>query len=136
MSHASAHSGFESCKKTTEFLTDWGRKKKVFSITLDNSSANDVMQQTLKSQLVLQNLLLCKGEFFHVRCYAHISNLTIQEGLKVAFGASQKIRESIKHVKGLESRMLKFKQCINMVGNIDVSSGLVTDVPTRWIQHI
>lgn len=78
------------------------------------------------------NWLLCKGEFFHVRCFAHILNLIVLEGLKVASGALQKIRETIKHVKGSESKMVKFKQCIDMVGNIDISSGLVTDVPTRW----
>lgn len=56
----------------------------------------------------------------------------MQKGLKVAYGALQEIRENIKHVKGSESRMVKFKQCIDRVGNIDVSSGLVTDVHTRW----
>ncbi|KAI5425668.1 hypothetical protein KIW84_031476 [Lathyrus oleraceus] len=114
----------------SEFLTDWGIEKKIFIITLDNASANDIMQQTLKTQLALQNWLLCKGEFFHVRCSAHILNLIVQEGLKVAFGALPKIRETIKHVKGSESRMVKFKQCIDMVGNIDISSG--SNVPTRW----
>lgn len=113
-------------------MTDWGIKKKVFTITLDNASANDVMQQTLKSQLALQNWLLCKGDFFHVLYFACVLNLIVQDGLKVDSGALQKIRGSIKHVKGSESMMVKFKQCIDMVGNIDVSSGLVTDVPTRW----
>lgn len=90
------------------------------------------MQQTLKSQLALQIWLLCKGEFFHVCCSVYILNLIVQEGLKVASGALQKIKETIKHVKGSESRMIKFKQCIDMVDNIDKSSGLVTNVPTRW----
>ncbi|CAL5194954.1 unnamed protein product [Lathyrus oleraceus] len=126
------HTGFELFKRISEFLTDWGIEKKIFIVTLDNASANDVMQQTLKSQLALQNWLLCKGEFFHVLCSAHILNLIMQEGLKVASSALHKIRETIKHVKGLESRMVKFKQCIDMVGNIDISSGLVTNVPTRW----
>ncbi|KAI5441108.1 hypothetical protein KIW84_010535 [Lathyrus oleraceus] len=126
------HTVFELCKRIYEFLTDWGIEKKIFIITLDNASVNDVMQQTLKSRLALQNWLLCKGEFFHVCCSARILNLIVQEGLKVAFGALKKIRETIKHVKGSESKMVKCKQCIDMVSNIDISSGLVTDVPTRW----
>lgn len=28
--------------------------------------------------------------------------------------------------------MVEFKQCIDMVDNIDVSSGLVINMPTRW----
>ncbi|KAL5146785.1 Zinc finger BED domain-containing protein RICESLEEPER 1 [Glycine soja] len=76
------HNGFELSKKINEFLHDWGIEKKVFSITLDNTCANDVMQDTLKKQLVLQNGLVCDGEFFHVRCCAYILNLIVQEGLK------------------------------------------------------
>jgi len=49
-------------------------------MTLDNAFANEVLQNTLKSQLVLQNGLICVGEFFHVRCCAHILNLIVQEG--------------------------------------------------------
>lgn len=48
------HNGFELSKKINEFLHDWGIEKKVFSITLDNTCANDVMQDTLKNQLGLQ----------------------------------------------------------------------------------
>ena len=51
------HIGFELCKKVFAFLHDWGIEKKIFSITLDNASANDVLQKTLKSQLVLQKVL-------------------------------------------------------------------------------
>lgn len=94
------HAGFELSKKILEFLTDWGIEKKFFSITLDNASGNYVMQEHLKSQLVLQNWLLCDGRFFHVRCSAHILNLIVQEGLKVAGDALNKIRESVKYVRG------------------------------------
>jgi hypothetical protein len=69
------HSGSELSKKIFEFISDWGIEKKIFSLTLDNASANDVMQAHLKRQLVLQNSLLCHGEYFHVRCSAHVLNL-------------------------------------------------------------
>ena len=126
------HTGFELCKKVFAFLNDWGIEKKIFSITLDNAFSNDVLQKTLKSQLVLQKGLACDGEHFHVHCCAHILNLIVQEGLKVADHALEKIRDSIKYVKALESRMIKFKRCIEKVGNIEASSGLCLDVPTRW----
>ena len=50
----------------------------MFSITLDNASANDNMQDILKEKLSLQDSLLCNGQFFYVRCCAHILNLIIQ----------------------------------------------------------
>ncbi|KAI5431583.1 hypothetical protein KIW84_035679 [Lathyrus oleraceus] len=75
--------------------------------------------------------LMCDGEFFHIRCSAHVLNLIVQEGLKVASEALHKIRESVKHIKGSDGRMLKFKDCVEDAG-INVSGGLRFDVSTRW----
>ena len=80
-------------------LKDWGIDGKIFSLTLDNASSNDSMQNILKERLNLQNRLLCDDDFFHVRCCAHILNLIVQEGLKVAKETLYKIRESVKFVK-------------------------------------
>jgi len=99
---------------------------------LDNAYSNDLLVKTLKEKLVLQNSLLCDGEFFHVRCCAHILNLIVQEGLKVIGDGVDLIRESIKYVTGFERRMIKFKQCIEQVEDIDAKSALCLDVPTRW----
>ncbi|XP_050908840.1 zinc finger BED domain-containing protein RICESLEEPER 4-like [Lathyrus oleraceus] len=119
------HTGSEMSKKILDFLS-------YASLTLDNASANDVMQAHLKRQLVLQNWLLSKGEFFHVRCSAHVLNLIVQEGLKVIGDALEKIKESVKYVKGSEGRMKKFKECIELIGGIETSAGLSYDVSTRW----
>ncbi|KAF7820822.1 zinc finger BED domain-containing protein RICESLEEPER 2-like [Senna tora] len=126
------HTGIELANKVFECLKEWGIDRKVFSLTLDNASANDNMQDILKEQLCLQNSLLCNGDFFHVRCCAHILNLIVQEGLKVTSGALFKIRESIKYVKASEGRMINFRECVKQVGNIDTKTGLRMDVPTRW----
>ncbi|XP_019414580.1 PREDICTED: zinc finger BED domain-containing protein RICESLEEPER 2-like [Lupinus angustifolius] len=126
------HTGSELSKKILEFLNEWGIDKKIFSLTLDNASSNDVMQEQLKNKLIVENSLLCDGQFFHVRCSAHILNLIVQECLKVASDTLYKIRESIKYVRGSEGRMLKFKVCIAKIGGVDASVGLCLDVPTRW----
>nr|GMD36031.1 zinc finger BED domain-containing protein RICESLEEPER 2-like [Ipomoea batatas] len=125
------YSSFEFSKKVYNCLVDWEIDRKVFSITLDNTSANDVMVRLVKQQLLLQNSLLCEGEFFHVRCCAHILNLIVQDGLKIASLALGKIRESVKYVKGYEARMISFQECAQRVG-INIACGLSTDVPTRW----
>ena len=58
------HTGFELSLKISEFLNDWGIEKKIFSLTLDNASANDNMQEHLKNALGMHNWLLYGGEFF------------------------------------------------------------------------
>jgi len=92
------HSRVELAAKLFAFLKEWGIEKKVFSLTLDNASNNDNMKDILKEQLSLHDSLVCGGEFFHIRCFAHILNLIVQEGLKVAHDALHKIRESVKYV--------------------------------------
>jgi len=57
----------------------------MFSITLDNVSANEVLQKKLCKQLI------CNGDYFHVRCSAHALNIIMQERLRVAFDALHKI---------------------------------------------
>ena len=126
------HTGVELARRAYEILVDWGIEKKIFSITLDNASANLTMQQRLKENMHLSNSLICGGEYFHVRCCAHILNLIVKEGLAVADGAVKKIRESVRYVRQSDARMTEFKQRIEQVGGIDSSIGLRIDVPTRW----
>ena len=114
------------------FLEEWGIEKKIFSLTLDDASSNDKMQDYLKERLLHTNGLVSGGEFFHIWCCAHILNLSVQEGLKVVGPAVKKIRESIKYVKGSEGRMKVFKACVAKVGGIHTKMGLCLDVITRW----
>lgn len=126
------HTGHDLANKVFECLSEWGIDRKIFSITLDNASANNYMQDILAEQLRLQNSLLCDGEFFHVRCSAHILNLIVQEGLKAANDALHKIRDSIRYVKASEARKIAFRECVDKVKGIDTKVGLRLDVPTRW----
>ena len=119
-------------KKKIALLLDWGIDRKIFSITLDNASANEVLQKKLCEQLKLQNSLICNGDYFHVRCSAHVLNIIVQEGLRVGSDALNKIRESIKYVRGSEARKIAFKECVIQVRGIDTKVGLRMDVATRW----
>ncbi|XP_019085524.1 PREDICTED: zinc finger BED domain-containing protein RICESLEEPER 2-like [Camelina sativa] len=83
--------------KLTELLKDWEIEKKVFTLTVDNASAND----------------------------------TMQDGLDVLSGTLGNIRDSIKYVKGSQSRIDLFQNCMETVG-IQVEAGLVLDISTCW----
>ena len=128
----SPHTGIELSGKVFEVLKDKGIDGKIFSLTLDNASSSDSMQNILKEKLDLQNGLLCDGDFFHVRCCAHILNLIVQEGLKMAKETLYKIRESVKYVKASEGRLRQFHKCVEEVHLDDIGSFLSLDVSTRW----
>jgi hypothetical protein len=119
--------GGEMCERMIELLNDWGIEKKIFSLTLDDSVENNVLQEQLKSHLGLQNGLLCDGEFFHGHCFARVLNLIVEEGLKLVSDAVSKIRESIMFVRHSKSRREKFKECIEKVGAVDSSVRLHQD---------
>ncbi|CAA7020686.1 unnamed protein product [Microthlaspi erraticum] len=126
------HIGAAIASKVLELLKEWGLEKRVFTITVDNASSNDNMQGVLKRQM--RKNLVCNGEFFHIRCVAHILNLIVQSGLTVIEEALEKIRDSVKFVKASESREKSFQDCVEVVG-IDekiAKAGLVSDVTTRW----
>lgn len=127
----SPHTGITISDKIYKMLCDWNLESKLFSITLDNAASNDSFVAILRTQLNLRNALLNKGEFFHIRCCAHILNLIVQEGLKELDEAVVKIRESVKYIKGSQGRKEKFRECISQVA-LEKKRGLRQDVPTRW----
>ena len=65
---------------------------------------------------MMGGLLLCDGIFFPVCCGAHILNLIVQEGLKVIDDLMIKIQETMKYLKGSESRMSRFDEWAKIVG--------------------
>ena len=67
------HTGAALAEKVCGLLKEWGIDKKIMSITLDNASNNDSMVDGLKFDLDLMS----NGDYFHVRCCAHIHNLIV-----------------------------------------------------------
>ena len=60
----------------------------------------------------------------------YILNLIVQEGLKVIDDSVIKIQETMKYLKGLESRMCRFDECAKIV-SMKRTKGLRLDVCTR-----
>jgi len=127
----SPHTSIALSEKLYALLCEWGIEYKVFTLTLDNASANDVSVDLLKNQLIENNALISDGSFFHIRCCAHVLNLVVQEGLKDIDSVVKKIRESVKYVRGSQIIKRKFLECVNLVG-LDSKRGLKQNVPTRW----
>ncbi|WOL20210.1 zinc finger BED domain-containing protein RICESLEEPER 2-like [Canna indica] len=75
--------------------------------------------------------IVLNGDLFHLRCCAHILNLIVQEGLKNVDIVVEKVRDSVKYVRGSQSRKEKFLECVKSLC-LDGKQGLRQDVPTRW----
>ena len=103
-------------------------------MTLDNATSNNVCADSLKNLLVAKGGLLNKGDFFHMRCSAHILNLIVQDGLKDFDDAVMKIKESIKYVKGSQARRIKFLECVNLCA-LDSKRVFDKMFPLDGIQH-
>ncbi|XP_042497603.1 zinc finger BED domain-containing protein RICESLEEPER 2-like [Macadamia integrifolia] len=115
----------------SKILSDWGIDRKLFSITLDNATANFCFVDLLKKNLNLKNALLCRGLHFHNRCCAHILNLIVQDGLKHIDDSVVLVRSSIAYVKGSQTRKVKFLEICKQLG-LQSSKGLCAYVSTRW----
>ena len=73
------HNGKNIASLINDEIIDFGIRDKIFTITLDNASNNDAAVSKLKQYWQIKENH-CK--IFHVRCFAHILNLIVKDGLK------------------------------------------------------
>ncbi|KAG7552021.1 Ribonuclease H-like superfamily [Arabidopsis thaliana x Arabidopsis arenosa] len=111
-------------------LVSWGISK-VFTITVDNASANDVGLRFLKRRLKSWGTSLLDGEFLHMRCGAHILNLVVKDGLDENKDKISRIRAAVRYVRSSPGRLNKFKECILHL-RLSSTAGVCLDVETRW----
>ncbi|KAG7582739.1 HAT C-terminal dimerization domain [Arabidopsis suecica] len=125
------HKGETIANQFLRSLDDWGIEK-VFSITLDNASANDKAITVLKERLSNRNsdALMMNGDFMHIRCCAHILNLIANEGLDDISKSIISVRNAVKYVRSSNSRLESFKRWVE-VEKITRGS-VVLDCVTRW----
>jgi hypothetical protein len=62
-------------------LTQWGIDS-VFTITVDNASANDVRVEYMRKMMKNKSHTVLGGEFLHMRCAAHIKDCIEREKIK------------------------------------------------------
>ncbi|KAM6557017.1 hypothetical protein CsatB_004036 [Cannabis sativa] len=124
--------------KLKEELIKMGQRgiEKVFAVTVDNASANDVVVSLVKRRINAWKGSILDGDFMHFRCCAHIVNLIVNEGLKYLHDSIAAIRNVVRGLKrgryrSSPARLGKFKACAERE-KIDYKGGLILDVPTRW----
>ncbi|KAL3529787.1 hypothetical protein ACH5RR_009109 [Cinchona calisaya] len=107
--------GVEISDAIFKCLKEWGIENKIFTISVDNASNNDVAIRLLKDTFSMSKNLVCAGKLFHVRCCAHILNLMVQDGLSQIVDITDNIRESIEFVNRSDGRLLLFADIFKKV---------------------
>ncbi|XP_058749703.1 zinc finger BED domain-containing protein RICESLEEPER 2-like isoform X2 [Vicia villosa] len=124
------HRGKTVGKKVEDVLKEWGLRN-VSTITVNNAASNDVAVKYLEQKIRNMNGLLLDGFGFHMRCCAHILNLVVRDGLKVASTSISNVRNAIRFVRSSPHRALKFNECVGYAG-ITCKKSVCLDVSTRW----
>jgi hypothetical protein len=127
------HTGAKLSETFTEVMVKWYIENRLFALTLDNASSNEVAVNDIVSDLKENGngSLVCDGMFFHVRCACHILNLVARDGLKVISGTLKKIKSLVLAVKGSPLQWEELMKRATEAG-LDTKRGIQMDVSTRW----
>ncbi|XP_039141281.1 zinc finger BED domain-containing protein RICESLEEPER 2-like [Dioscorea cayenensis subsp. rotundata] len=122
--------GVEIADGIFKCLKEWEIKNKVFTISVDNASSNDVAIRILKDTFSRTKRLLYGGKLFHVRCCAHILNLMVQDGISEIEEIIEDIHESVKFINQSEARLKSFSDIVQQLQLPERK--LILDCKTRW----
>jgi hypothetical protein len=115
-----------------EVMVKWYLEKKLFPLTLDNASVNEVVLKDIIADLKDSNEnMVCDGIFFHVRCACHILNLVDRDKLSVIGCTIDKVKSIVLVVKGSPLQWEELMKCDIECG-LDTTKGLSLDVSTKW----
>ncbi|CAN0924980.1 Zinc finger BED domain-containing protein RICESLEEPER 2 [Linum grandiflorum] len=125
-----SHKGDDIGEEIAKCLEEWGLKN-LFTVTLDNASANDVACSYLKKKLKEWGTDFMDGRYLHVRCVAHITNLVVNDGLNEIGMSVRRVREAVRWVRSSPARTTKFNAQVEAQG-IESKKVLSMDCPIRW----
>ncbi|KAJ1263369.1 hypothetical protein BS78_09G179200 [Paspalum vaginatum] len=126
----SDHKGETLGKRVEECLLEWGIDN-IFTITVNNASANDKLIQYLKGVCKGWKGVVLHNKFLHVRCNTHILNIVVKSGLEENNEPIDRIRIAVRFVRSSPSRLKVFKKCAELE-KISTKSLLTLDLDTRW----
>ncbi|KAF2310786.1 hypothetical protein GH714_017197 [Hevea brasiliensis] len=125
-----SHKGDAIGRSIETCLLEWGLDK-IFIITVDNASSNDVAISYLKKKLANWGVSVANSTYLHMRCMAHIINLVVMDGLKDVSESVMKVKDAVRYIRSFPARLKKFKECVEYE-KIEGKASLCLDVPTRW----
>lgn len=112
-------------------LTDWGIERKLFSMIFDDCSAYEDMVFRIKDWLSQNKPLLKNGELFDVRCAAQVLKSIVEDVMEAFRDVTDKIRESIRHIRSSQSTLGKFNEFSQQIG-INDDRHIGVDCPVQW----
>ncbi|XP_050158120.1 zinc finger BED domain-containing protein RICESLEEPER 1-like [Malus sylvestris] len=125
-----SHKGDDIGRCLEVCLNDWGIDK-VFSIAVDNASANDIAIAYMKRRLKSNGTLLLDEAHLHMRCACHILNLIVKDGMTELSREINAIRNCVKFIHSSPARLESFREyCVLL--RFDRMSSIPFDVVTRW----
>ncbi|KAL1142179.1 hypothetical protein V6Z11_A11G079900 [Gossypium hirsutum] len=126
----SSHKGESIGMVFEKYLLNWGIDK-LFTVTVDNASSNDVAIGYLRKKFNPRGGLVQNDKYLHMRCMTHIVNLIVVEGLKEMNKSVERVRGAVRYVRQSPARLQKFKESV-VVEKIKCKNMLCLDVCTRW----
>ena len=124
-----SHKGEDIGRAVEQCLRQW-EISKVFTITVDNASANDVAVQYMKRMLRGYKTLMFDGEYLHLRCACHIINLIVKDDLKVLEDEIAVVWNCAKYVRSSSERLDKFRE-FTVLEQCRANDNVPLDVITR-----
>ena len=124
------HRGEDIGKSLENCLANWGIEN-VFTIAVDNASVNNTAIKYMQRVLNESKGCVAEGEYLHMRCFAHIINLIVGDGLKEFDRSIAHVRAVVKYVRSGPSWLVKFKKCAELA-KVQTKAFFNLDVCTRW----
>ena len=111
-------------------LKDWGIKSKIYTISIDITSNNDVAVRIMKDNFSRVKKLMCGGKLFHVCCYTYVLNLMVQDRFSEIVDTTNNIRESADFMGKSNNRALLFVEIVQQLQLL--GRKLIHNYRTRW----
>ncbi|KAA8540506.1 hypothetical protein F0562_024575 [Nyssa sinensis] len=112
-------------------LTDWGLDTKLFTLTLDQSFANETVRENLRGLLSIKNHLILNGQLLIGNCFARVLSHLAQGVLGSMRETIRKVRESVKYVKTSDAHEEKFIELKQQL-QVPSTKSLIIDDQTKW----